>query len=283
MRLKHTPIESYDYQGWKYWVKREDLCGDFSAPTFSKIRGLIQVLRNKVIEGKTHIGYTETSISMAGWGVAWGCQEMGLKAVIFDPQYKKDHPGKDVLDFHRSRWKMYEAEIIPVKAGMAKVNYNIARKILQERYGKTSEMLPLGLPFKETVLATLHEATTTRLNYSVDFNTVVVNVGSGTVAAGVASGFSDKKVYGVMGRTGDIERKLNSICKKGRFIVGGMTGIDFTLIDPGWGYTERCDIEVPFPCHPYYDAKAFKWMVDNRKQLKPPVLFWNIGSLPFKE
>ena len=111
----------------------------------------------------------------------------------------------------------------------------------------------------------------------------MINVGSGTIAAGVAAGFPDKKIYGVMGRTGNHERKLKDICKKGGFVVKGLTGMDFNLIDPGWKYTQRSNAKPPFPCHPYYDAKAWEWMIDNRKQLESPVLFWNIGALPYEE
>ena len=284
MILRSTPVELYEHQGWNYWVKREDLCCEsVGAPPFSKIRGLMKVLERLKDVGYTHVGYTETSISMAGWGVAFGCWKLGMKAVIFDPQYKGDHAGRGVLEYHRKMWRRFNAEIIPIKAGMARVNYNVARKILQQSYGDGAEMLPLGLPFQETILATVSEAVDTRLNSNIDFQTVVVNVGSGTIAAGVAIGFADRRIYGVMGRTGNFERKQRDICKKGKFVIRGMTGIDFELIDPGWEYTERCDVEVPFPCHPYYDAKAFDWMITEHYQLKDPVLFWNIGSLPTDE
>lgn len=282
MKLQSTPIEKYNHKGWVYWVKREDTCVNFPGPPFSKIRGLMKVLLRLKKEGKTHIGYTETSVSMAGWGVAYGCWLLGLNSVIFDPQYKGEHAGKEVLRFHRRKWNRFGAEIIPIKAGMARVNYNIARKILAEKYRNKSKMLPLGLPFKETIQATTEEVRKTRKNHPLNFNTVIVNVGSGTIASGVVNGFRDKTIYGIMGRTGDVKRKLRIISKKGNFMTNGMTGVDFRLIDPGWEYTEPCKISIPFPCHPYYDAKAYDWMIKNKYELKLPVLFWNIGALPSK-
>lgn len=277
MKIRSTPIKDYIYQDAFFWVKREDMSCSFPGPPFSKIRGLMPVLERLKREGKTHIGYTETSISMAGWGVAWGCKQLGLKAVIFDPQYKKT---PKLLIFHRKMWKRFDASIIPIKAGMAKVNYYICKKDLIKYYGDKAEMLPLGLPFKETIQAAEKEAIETRLHSIIDFETIVICVGSGTVAAGVVSGFKDKTIFGIMSRTGDIKRKNKIICQKGQFDTEGLFKIDFRLIDPGWKYTESCDIDIPFPCHPYYDAKAFKWMIENYNDLKKPVLFWNIGSMP---
>ena len=89
-----TPIEVYN----DIYVKRDDLCFEYPAPPFSKCRGLLMHLAKLKKQGYKYIGYTETSISMAGWGVAWACQELGLTAIIFDPQYK-DTP--EVLKYHR--------------------------------------------------------------------------------------------------------------------------------------------------------------------------------------
>ena len=278
IKLNHTKVEEYQYKKFKYYVKREDLCCPKPGPPFSKVRGVLKVLQKYQNKGYSIIGYTETSISMAGWCIAWMCNELGMQAVIYNPIYKNHTP--KLLKYHRRKWEQFNAHIIPIKAGMAKVNYYICKKDMEKRYGKThSIMLPLGLPFKETIKETLKEVKWTINNYDIDFKSVIVNVGSGTIASGVAKGFKDKKIYGIMGRTGNISKKRNLICKKGDFCINGFMRIDFNLIDPGWEYTDKSNIKVPFPCHPYYDAKAYEWMIKNIKNLEHPRLFWNIGSI----
>ena len=280
MKLYQTPIERYRIRGHKFWTKREDLCCDSEGPTFSKVRGLLVVLQKLKAQGYTHIGYTETSVSMAGWGVAYCCHKLGLKAVIYDPQYKET---PDILAFHRTQWAKFRPLIRKVSAGMAKVNFHICKRAMYEEFSGREQkpvMLPLGISFAETIQAAQDEAQKVYTEYPVKFKTVVVNVGSGTVAAGVAKGFPGATIYGVMGRTGHKGMKMDMIRKKGDFRTSGFNRVDFRIIDPGWQYTEKSEVNCPFPCHPYYDLKAYEWMVNNFKVLKGPILFWNIGSMP---
>lgn len=269
-----TPVEQYRIGKQQVWVKREDLATPPPGPPFSKVRGLVPTLIRLKAEGYTHIGYVETSVSMAGWGVAWACAELGLTSVIFDPQYKTT---PELLDHHRRQWAKFNAITIPQQAGMAKVNWNIARKLLAEKYER-SYLLPLGLPFPETIDAAAAEIKACLATTSVRFSTIIVNVGSGTVCAGLLRGVSGQKVIGVMGRTGDMQRKVEVIRKKSGMMLGGMWGVDFSIVDPGWEYTQPCERPVPFPCHRYYDAKAWAWLEDNIEKLIHPILFWNIGQ-----
>jgi hypothetical protein len=50
------------------------------------------------------------------------------------------------------------------------------------------------------------------------------------------------------------------------------------LIDEGYAYADRVDTPVPFPCNPYYDRKAWKWIVENRAALPGEIVMWNIGE-----
>lgn len=278
MIIDNTPIETYEVQGQKVYVKREDLCAPEGAPTFSKIRGLIPHLQHLKECGFCTVGYTETSVSMAGWGVAWAGEQLGLKTVIFDPQYKNTPP---LLHYHRKQWsKFSNVVLIPIKAGMAKVNWNISKNILREQYGDKAILLPLGLPLDESVEATACEASNT-LN-ELDFKTVVINVGSGTMTAGIWKGLDKKQglMYGIMGRTGSVYNKLNTIQKKSGKLNSGLFSSNWKLklVNPGWEYTQMSKYPCPFPCHPYYDRKAWQWLCENINQLEPPILFWNIGS-----
>jgi len=272
-----TPIEVYN----DIYVKRDDLCFEYPAPPFSKCRGLLMHLAKLKKQGYKYIGYTETSISMAGWGVAWACQELGLTAIIFDPQYK-DTP--EVLKYHRKQWKKFNPIILPIKAGMAAVNINICKQWLKQDYPTNSIMLPLGLPFEETIEATAIETNITLKKYKTKkFPTIVTCVGSGTIVAGILKGATydniSRQLYGVMTRSGDVKIKKNKILSKAGIIDGELfkPEIELILINPGWEYTQKSLVSCPFPCHSYYDLKAWEWLIKNRDKLIEPILFWNIG------
>jgi len=265
----NTPVEYYQIKECPVLVKREDLSAISPLPPFSKVRGVYPHMVELKKMGVDTVGYVETSISMAGIAVSVLGQKLGIKVVIFDPQYKQDN---EVLIKHRSKWKEFGAELLPIKAGMAKVNWNIARKVMKSY--PNSILLPLGLPFKETIEETAKEVQRTDLT---GIKSLIVSVGSGTICAGVLKGIGNKgpNIYGVLCRKGNISKKRKKI-----FLGSGVLdiGIDFILIDMGYEYTDRVDMEIPFPCNPYYDGKAFKWLVDNIDKTPKPVMFWNIGE-----
>jgi len=273
MVRKGTPIETYILEGKEILVKREDLAAFPPLPPFSKVRGLFKVLKR--LRGVPAIGYTETSISMAGVGVAEGCKEFGIPCVIYNPVYM--NPNKTLI-LHRKRWKEAGAKIVDIKAGRAKVNFYLSRRMLREEFGKKAVMLPLGLPFEDTIKETSWEVKRLPINY----RSVVVNVGSGTICAGLLRGFrkTDIPIYGIMGRTGSIKRKRDEILRRSQVIKTGLLkeGGSFSLIDPGYEYTEKVSFPCPFPSSPEYDMKALRWLLDNYDSLEKPVLFWNIGG-----
>jgi hypothetical protein len=273
-----TPVELYS----GIYVKRDDLCFQPPAPPFSKCRGVLDHLRKLKDSGVETVGYTETAISMAGWGVAWACNILDMVAVIFDPQYKVT---PDVLAYHREQWKQFHPIIHPIPAGRAKVGWYQSKKILQEFYDPKGVMLPLGLPFEESIEATAKEMRLTLIQTGIRFKSIVSCIGSGTMFAGLwrgieQAGLSKVNLYGVFTRTGSIEHKKEVIQKKAGLQTEGFLKsiVNIHLIDPGWEYTEECKTEVHFPCHSYYDAKAWEWLVRNLPDLKKPILFWNIGS-----
>lgn len=267
----NTPIEKYNIKGYDVFVKREDLSAKPPLPPFSKVRGLSTHLIDLKTSGVSVVGYCETSISMAGIGIAVIGNILGMRVVIFNPIYKETPP---TLAIHREQWKYWNAEIIDIKAGMAKVNYNISRNILKQMYGDKAIMLPLGLPLTSTILATESEA-----NLLKGFPTVVVNIGSGTICSGLYRGFSEKTVvYGIMGRTGNVFKKYCKIRGEDEGIFSQRSFPDLRVIDPGYEYTQAVDVSAPFPCNKYYDAKAWLWLTENISRLIKPILFWNIGA-----
>jgi hypothetical protein len=272
-----TPIERYVVQDKEVFVKREDSCVLPPAPPFSKVRGLWVHLEKQKSCGVDVVGYVETSISMAGWGVAWVCAMLNLKCVLFDPQYK-DTPA--ILKYHRKQWKKFSPDIIPLPAGRARVNYYIGKKILKTKYGENAIMLDLGLPLNETIEETAKQWRYT-MHHQMSSKTTIINIGSGTICAGIIRGWKpgDGTIIGVMGRSGNTQRMIDKIHKKAQRSINGLLGVPFKIVDPGWAYTEKSNIQTPFPCHPYYDKKAWQWMLENMNLCKPPILFWNIGRM----
>lgn len=260
--LKDTPVEKHH----GIHVKREDLCAPDGAPPFSKIRGLVKHLTKLKQQGHEGVAYVETSISMAGWGVAWACSQLNLKCLIFNPIYKETPP---LLDYHRKQWNRWGAELHDIPAGRAKVNYYTAKNHIPKGY----RLLPLGLPLPETVTET--QATAQKcIN---DYASIVVCVGSGTIAAGVFQAtVPGQTLYGVMCRSGQAKIRRNHIM--GATLFPPITKGTLRLIDKGWEYATPSQERAPFPCHPYYDAKAWEWLIHNKEALRAPILFWNIGS-----
>ena len=278
MLKNNTPIEQYNINGRTIHVKREDMCVEPPGPPFSKCRGLYEHMVVLKKSGFSVVGYAESAISMAGWGVAWCAKMLGMKAVIYDPQYRKETP--KLLELHRKEWAKYNPVIVRVPAGRTKVNYHIASKHLHENYGFHSIMIPIGLRVQETVDATGAEWVRTMKIFKPDIT--VVPVGSGTILAGIikhAQEF-DGDLIGVMCYKSNQYRKAKSIFAKAGKKPGSLMppAVEVSLVDVGWEYTEYATTECPFPCHPYYDLKAWDWLMRNMGTLKGKILFWNIGK-----
>lgn len=278
MIVNNTPIETYKVNGKSIDVKREDLCSLPPGPPFSKMRGIYSYLKRLKSEGIETVGYAESAISMAGWGLAYLCHILNMTLVIFDPQYKETPP---TLAFHRENWNKFHPTIVPIKAGRTSVNYYIGRKWLNEHY-PNAVMLPIGMHCEETIQETAKEVLKLKKKYS----NIIVPVGSGTICAGVVRGFREKfehgpyNIIGIMSRSGDVRRKRNEIIEKSGVINASLLimKIKLEIVDPGYQYTDSIYMEYPFPCNPFYDGKAWEWLNINLGNLREPILFWNIGQ-----
>jgi len=274
-----TPVEQWMIGTREMFVKREDLACQPPGPPFAKVRGLAIVLENLKKQGVKTVGYMETSVSMAGWGISYFCGLLGMKAVIFAPQYKELRENQ-IYQFEK--WKEFGGEKRWLeKPNRMQINFYRARKILKDEY-PDAVMLPLGLPFQETALEVAKQVQKLDRFYP----SIVVCVGSGTMTGGIILGLKNKgcqsEVYGIFcSPKADAGMKKKILSFSG---IGGRPGFfnrnepKLELIDEGYEYTKREDIACPFPCNPYYDRKAFAWMMKNYDRLKKPVLFWNIGS-----
>jgi hypothetical protein len=229
-------------------------------------------------KGIETVGYVETPISMAGWGVVWCAQALDMKCVIFEPQYKDGPPA--MLRVHQQKWKDFGAIIKPITAGRTCVNYYIARKIFQKQYGPKAYLMPTGIPSEETVIETAREWKRTTEKHG-NYDHVIISVGSGTICAGILRGIGGEQITGILCNKKNTERKRRDIFHKAKRDYGPLfsSAKQLSIIDAGWRYVERPRrVRCPFPCHAYYDLKAWVWLVRNVDNLFGRVLFWNIGS-----
>lgn len=287
-----TPTHKLLVGGVPVYVKREDLyqppipmtyTGTVGSkpPPFAKTRGLLPYLQDLRKNGIETVAYMDTTISMASWGVAYCAPLAGLKAVVFFPEYKDGIPRHNTEE-HIKRCTELGAEVLPLKTPtQMSVNWYRARRIIHEKY-PNAQLLPQGLPFKETVTSVAGEI------YNVPGpalgGTIVVAVGSGTMLSGIITGLTLMKepqhIHGVLVSPGNLKEMKIKITNHayGRLMLGHYWQQWLTLVDEKYEYQDAVEMDIPFPCNKYYDAKAWKYLVDHITDLQPPILFWNIGA-----
>jgi len=267
--FRDTPIEKYDCGGRSVLVKREDLCiDDDEAPPLAKLRGVYEHLKTiKINDELRGVAVFDTRVSKAGWGVAYLCKAMGLPCHCFFPWLKRDKE----FAFQQQRSGELGAILRPMRGGRTAVLYAQAR---MEAVRERLYMLPLGLVCPETVNA--HRKVATTLPKGIP---VVLAMGTGTIAAGVALGIKEI-VYGVsVGMSPDKQRK-----RMRRLMLSA--GADIAMadealarvriwVDPRDYYSPEMR-PVPFPSSIWYDRKAWYWLSEHH-ELREAV-FYNIGA-----
>jgi len=265
----------------KIWVKREDLCCPFPGPSFSKIRGLEQAivqLRNRPMIPPTRFAGLDTCHSKAGWGIAYVCKHYNIPCTIYYPVYK----GEIELRYFQKKCEELGAELVPMPATRSAILYHRCKKDFLEKYPQ-GHFLPNGLKLKQTVKETSDELIKYTPKELLSKNAVwVVSVSSGTIAAGVILGLTELEYKGTI-----ILHMGYSRSRKGlrdylmKITDGHMNPWQIMLMDDGYEYRDAVELRCPFPCNPYYDLKAWKWLKENIGTIlfeKSPIVFWNIGS-----
>jgi hypothetical protein len=259
------------------WVKHEELCCP-GGPNFSKMRGVYAHMESRPEET---IGVLDTFHSQGGWAVARAGLILRKRVINFFPSYRRS-PGPRAA---QTSAKLCGAQLVALPAGMSAVLWHQSKAKMYEMTGtgagatglKTGAyMFPNGLQLRESVHETAVEVWNTAL--PVWPTVVVVSASSGTIASGVVSGFlehgsalfEDTPTFMIHLGYSRSHAKLRA-----RF-----PGIDVQLIDEGYNYkdTARPGADAPFPCNPYYDLKAWRWMMARRPEFAGErVLFWNVG------
>lgn len=280
-----TPVLPYPLpsSGRLVRVKREDRCCPYPGPTFSKIRGVYAHI--KAQQEAQVIGVLDTYHSKAGWAVAAVCRALGKHCVDYWPLYKADS-GK-ALRYQQQQALDWGAELRALPAGRSAVLYHAARK------ATAGYMMPNALKLPETIEETAAEVGRTVLPYAHTAWTLVISVSSGTIMAGVLRGLVDagnlpSKIIAHQGYS----RPVGAFLK----YVQTMSGIEpntwdwdiaprIEVVDESYNYKDpaREGADAPFPCNPWYDLKAWRWLdnvaLRDPRRLSPgPILFWNIGD-----
>ena len=275
-----TKLEKYFASPNTIWVKREDLSTRPPGPPFSKTRGLYEHI---LATPQRNIGVLDTFHSYGGWAIAYICKALDKKAHVFFPEYVGDN-GKGYRKSQTEAAKL-GAKLIPLKAGRSCILYHGAKKYMAEKFGARGYMIPNALKIQESVDSTMDELILTlHKNKHLLKGTWVVSVSSGTIAAGVMKGLmvmdAGKKVTLVMHM--GYSRSHSSLIRYVEKMSSSSTyphAIPYIrTVDEEYQYKDSIEYPCPFPCNSYYDLKAWKWVIENYKKLKKPVIFWNIGA-----
>jgi len=279
MLVSNTPIETYTVKGKTVYVKREDLSSPFPGPANAKARGIDRFLRELAEKNIKRVGVLDTKISRTGWIVSWLARQYDIEVFDFYPAYKND---KEELRFAQKMAKYFGAILVPQPAGRDWYRYALAR-----RYMKTlpdSTMLPDKLRFVGATLSVAEE-----LQYVEEDllkGTIVVAIGSGTIMSGVIKGLADRKITPkyIVGPLCASEATVKSRYRYIMELLDKFLSARFLakarliLVPSRWSYFKPIYVRTPFPCDPYYDRKAWYWLVKHIKNLPEPILFWNIGG-----
>ena len=280
----NTPVESYKLGGREVYVKREDLCCPAPGPAFSKIRGVYSHLKAKLAGDSffpvTQVGVVDTLHSKAGWGVAYVCQTLGVPCTVYFPRFVAEEEG--TVREYQQKAEGFGAELHPMKATMSAVLWNQAQADFRHRYGSGGLFLPNGLKLQETVDETYEEIQKLPAKFFRD-TMWIVSVSSGTIGAALLRALGERLPEANVGLTIHMgyDRSEDKLLSYMRAMAGRMTlPKGYNLVNEKYEYADKVDVPCPFPCNPYYDLKAWKWLGEHIDSLRDydRVLFWNIGE-----
>jgi len=253
-----VPVHEYLIEGRQVYVVRDDLCCPFPGNNNSKSRGVYNYIKNL---DNDVIGVIDSKVSRAGWGVAWLASKLGKKVYLYIDKGYIDH-------FFRLMAKLHGAVIVPFTVKRIRIGYYMAKKDVESKGGV---MLPLYLKLLNTVSEVYRLASNVLPKY--DARTVVISVGSGTIASGIVRAADKCVVYGICHSDASLVERYRTI----ELFSGKRKGIE--LIRMGYTYGEpNYNVVPPFPSDLYYDRWAWQWLVENVGRLKDPIIFWNVGG-----
>ncbi|MDQ3667955.1 MAG: pyridoxal-phosphate dependent enzyme [Acidobacteriota bacterium] len=263
---EETPIELHQVNGLSIFVKRDDLYGNLPAPPLAKLRGLRLILEQAYEGGTRLVGCWDTRVSKLGQGLAACCKEFpGMSCIVSYPTKQGEAEPTAIKSA-----AALGARIYPLPGGRTTICFAKARKHVEARGGL---MLPFGLECIEAVEGVKKEARRTPIDVLRE-GTLVLCCGSGVTLAGLLSGLPilPRKIVGISSG-----RSLSKImfCLK-RYV--NTLPEQLELHEAEMPYSKALTFPAPFPAHPNYDLKAWKFLIDNLQSYQEPFLFWNIGA-----
>lgn len=290
--LVDTPLEVHHLNGVPILVKREDLCSPYPGPSFSKMRGVVEHIKNRP---ESVIGVLDTLHSKAGWCVAYVCSQLGKKCINYWPRYKADSkeglPRQQQIEAQKNG-----ATMIALPAGRSAILYHTAKKHIKTHATLSGYLMPNALKLPESITANAREAYETAFHLRgqpfPDRGAIVISISSGTVASGVLSGLHQAlgpdlrrfKIILHMGYSRSFDAAREYIQKASGL---PLENLNVEFVDEGYGYADKVSKEtweeIPFPSNPHYDAKAWSWLSQHGRAQElydehGSVIFWNIGS-----
>ena len=261
-----TPIERYGVGRRWIRVKRDDQYAAPPAPPLGKLLGAMALLEALYRRGVRLVGCWDTRVSALGQGIAvcWG-QFPGMRSIVAYPKRKLNDVPVAI-----ARAGSLGAEILPVVAGRITISFAAARREVERRNGA---MLPFGLECPEAVACVAEAAATVPPEFTRG-GTVVVSVGSGVTLAGLVRGLVGRPAVFIGVSSGrSVESIHRCLARHGSAEPRGIR-----LIPAREEYSAGIEFDCPFPSHPNYDRKAWRYAVENASSLPRPVFFWNVGG-----
>lgn len=271
--LRDTPVETYELNGMPVYVKREDLVSlEPDLPPLAKIRGIHRVIERLKSEGWETFGVLDTKVSKAGWGTAAMSKRLGVRCILGVPRLKNGNlpPGAQ-------KAQELGAEIHELRSSRYSIMYARLRRYVESENGF---LLPLGLACEETVLEVAKIASQMPSDYFE--GSLVICAGTGTILSGVICGLPiiPQQIYSISAGI-SIKKQRRTVENFGfkHRVENAVVALPRTTFIPAFrSYYEESPVEVPFPSHPNYDAKAWEWLGEHIHEIPQPILFWNIGA-----
>jgi hypothetical protein len=174
-----------------------------------------------------------------------------------------------------------------MKAGRTKILFYQAKKQAEEN---NQIMLPIGLPFFETIEEVIKEINLVYQKYLT--GTIILSAGSGTILTGIILGLKQMNILPnkiIAITPGMSIQKLDSRIHQRINEFMDMYNLFFPvqfspilnklfLYKSEREYYEQIPMNTPFPSNSYYEGRAWEYLINNINNITPPILFWNIGT-----
>lgn len=274
--ITEAPQEVYLIDNIPVIVSREDLAYKAPLPPNAKMSALYEIVKHKAAMGFTKMvlfAKKQKGISYA-IGFPYICEEFGIEPIITYPAIAK-HPMPEWMKvlYTRGDTNFLAERLHP---NMVSININQSKKIAEDL---GAYFVPFG--FDHALSVDIHSK---RFVVPNACKTVVMATMTGMTLAGAIKSASNK-VISVPFDLYQFPKFIGISCGRPPENVHKSMAQYITLppinrlsvINP-YDRNIKIDIDQPFPLHPDYELKAWKWLTDNIHQLAEPILFINVGA-----